>query len=77
MVPKLWKGRNAMKTNTRNNVPQSVGASNLPPAQRQLLSFFNSMNADAQEFIVRVAENHARVFPRERPQLRMIAGGAA
>lgn len=53
------------------------GGDNLTPVQRQLLQFFSSMSDDAQEFIFRVSENHARVFPRQRPELRLVGGRVA
>jgi hypothetical protein len=47
------------------------------PQQRALLAYFNAMSDVAQDFVVAVAANNARVFPRQRPKLRVVAGGQA
>lgn len=58
-----------------DNVTKSGGG--LTPQQRMLLAHFDKMTEAAQGFIVELAAHNARVFPKARPQLRMIAGGAA
>ena len=62
---------------TTNNTSQSSSIEELSSRQHQLLKFFGSMTDSAQEFIVSMAEHNARAFPRQRPKLRVIAGGAA
>lgn len=61
---------------TGNSTAQS-GGGGLTPQQRALLGYFGSMTESAQDFLVSVAENNARLFPRQRPKLRVVAGGAA
>jgi len=53
------------------------GGDGLTPQQRQLLSNFGKMNNMAQQFLLDFAANNARVFPRQRPKLRVVAGGQA
>jgi hypothetical protein len=60
-----------------NNGSTSSGGEGLTPAQRQLLGYFNSMTASAQTFVLDLAQNNARVFPRQRPKLRVIGGRSA
>ncbi|MFK3741448.1 hypothetical protein [Massilia sp. TN1-12] len=61
---------------TGNSTAQSAG-SGLTPQQRALLSYFGEMTESAQGFLVEMAAHNARVFPRQRPKLRVVAGGAA
>ena len=49
----------------------------LTERQRELLSHFNNLDDDAQKFIVDSAARYAISFPRQRPQLKLVAGGAA
>lgn len=49
----------------------------LTPRQRQLLNYFNNLDDVAQKFMIDAAEQYIRLFPRQRPQLKLVAGGAA
>jgi hypothetical protein len=54
-----------------------VASAQLTARQRQLLDYFNSINDEAQDFIVNVAKRYTTSFPRQRPALRVVIGGAA
>jgi hypothetical protein len=62
-----------VKTITANDATQ---ANALSPAQRELLAYFDQMDDTSREFILNCAANNARVFPRQRPKLRLVARGA-
>jgi hypothetical protein len=64
-----------VKTITSINATQSNDG--LTQLQRQLLNYFNNLDDTAQAFMVAAAENYTRLFPRQRPQLKLVAGGAA
>ncbi len=49
----------------------------LTQRQRELLSYFNNLDDDAQECLVATAKRYTSSFPRQRPQLKLVAGGAA
>lgn len=59
---------------TGNSTAQSAG-SGLTPQQRALLSYFGEMTEMAQGVLIDMAAYNARVFPRQRPKLRVVAGG--
>ena len=54
-----------------------VAKRGMSPRQRKLLLHFDAMTESAQQFVVDLAEQNARVFPRQRPKLSLVAGGAA
>jgi hypothetical protein len=64
-----------MKTITTNGGMQS--GEGLTQEQRQLLSYFSNMDDTSRQFILDCAASNARVFPRQRPKLRVIGGRAA
>lgn len=65
-----------MNANTGMSAAQSAGGG-LTPQQRALLSYFGEMTESAQGFLVEMAAHNARVFPRQRPKLRVVSGGEA
>lgn len=64
-----------MNATTGNGATQSNAE--LTQRQRQLLSYLSQMTDSAQDFILGAAEYNARAFPRQRPKLRLVAGGSA
>ena len=64
-----------MKTITSNNGTQS--GDGLTARQRQLLNYFDQIDDDTQIFMLKAAERYTVSFPRQRPQLKLVAGGAA
>jgi hypothetical protein len=65
-----------MNSITGNNTTQSAGIE-LTQRQRQFLGYLSQMTDAAQDFMIGLAEHNATRFPRQRPQFRLIAGGAA
>jgi hypothetical protein len=64
-----------MKTITSNNDTQSNDG--LSAQQRELLANFSNMSQTARDTFFAMSREFARILPRNRPQLKLVAGGAA
>jgi hypothetical protein len=64
-----------MKTITSDNGAQSNDG--LSAQQRELLVNFSNMSKTARDTFFAMSREFARMLPHHRPQLKLVAGGAA